>query len=79
MERLHIRPRELNLYESIRLGRKKSSRLRVIDPMTGRPLPDAGQKVVQSSYWVRRLRCGDIEEVKAAPRTRAKPRSTQKE
>lgn len=74
MERLQLRPRQLTPEEAVGMNRKVSARLRVLDPMTGRPLPDKGQSVVQSSYWVRRLGCGDVEPVKPAPRTRAKPK-----
>ena len=74
-QRLHIRPRQLKPTEVVNFDLPKSARVRVIDPMTGRPLPDAGHSVVQSSYWLRRLRCGDVEEVKQATRTRAKSKS----
>jgi len=75
MPRLHIRPRQLKADEAANLGRPTSDRLRVLDPMTERALPDGGQQVVQSSYWVRRLRCGDVEQVKSAPRARGTKRS----
>lgn len=38
-------------------------RLRVVDPATGRPLSDGGAAVEESTYWLRRLRDGDVEEV----------------
>ena len=69
---LQIRPRQLKSAEATSLDAKASDRLRVIDPSTKRALPADGGAVVSNSYWVRRLRCGDVEEVKAAPRTRAK-------
>jgi hypothetical protein len=72
MPRLRVRPRQVTPEEAITFDSKKSARLRVMDPMTMRPLSDAGASVVQSSYWVRRLRCGDVEEVKPASRTRGK-------
>ncbi len=72
MTRLRIRPRQLKDTEAVAFDLKKSARLRVIDPMTNRPLPDAGHSVVQSTYWVRRLRCGDVEVVKPTPRSRGK-------
>jgi len=78
MERLQLRPRQLTPAEAVGMDRKASARLRVLDPMTGRPLPDKGQPVVQSSYWVRRLRCGDVEHVTRAPRASSKS-SSQKE
>lgn len=72
MERLRLRPRQLKPDEAVGMGLKKAARARVLDPMTNRPLPDEGQSVVQSSYWVRRLRCGDVEEVKTPARPRAR-------
>ena len=69
---LTIRPRQLKPGEATSLDLKISERLRVVDPMTQRALPVDGGAVVSNSYWVRRLRCGDVEEVQAAPRTRAK-------
>ena len=75
MERLRLRPRQLTPAEAVGMNRKVSDRLRVIDPMTGRPLPEKGQSVVPSSDWVRRLRDGDVEHVKPASRIRPKSRS----
>lgn len=77
MERLLIRPRHLKPAEVTSLDLKVSDQLRVLDPMTQRALPTDGRTVGVSSYWVRRLRCGDVEEVKAAPRTRSRSRSTE--
>lgn len=37
----------------------------VRDPFTRRPLPAEGCEVPEESYWLRRLRSGDI--LKAAP------------
>lgn len=34
--------------------------LLVRDPVTGQPLPDAGAKKPLNSYWLRRLRVGDV-------------------
>ncbi len=77
MERLKLRPRQLTPAEAVRYGLKKSDRLRCLDPMTNRPLPNEGASVVPSSYWVRRLACEDVELVKAEARAqrrnRAKP------
>lgn len=75
MDRLHLRPRQVKPAEAKSLGLKTAARLRVIDPMTERPLPDAGHQVVPSSYWVKRLRDGDVEPVKRASSSRAKPRT----
>jgi hypothetical protein len=30
------------------------------DPQTKRPLPEEGADVAESSYWLRRLRSGDV-------------------
>ena len=72
MDRLQLRPRQLKPEEAEAFGRKPTERLRVIDPMTTRPLPDEGASVVPSTYWHRRLQCGDVEPVKPASRTRSK-------
>lgn len=33
---------------------------RVLDPVTKKPLPEAGASVRSSSYWERRLKAGDV-------------------
>ena len=76
MERIHIRPRQLRPAEAIQFGFEESDSLRVLDPMTKRPLPKGGQVVVQSSYWVRRLADGDVEIVEPGARSRGKARSS---
>ncbi len=48
------------------------SGLRVIDPATRQALPAEGADVPRSTYWLRRVREGDV---KTAARTRA-PAST---
>lgn len=75
MDRLHLRPRQVTPTEAKSLGLKTAARLRVIDPMTERPLPNAGHRVVPSSYWVKRLRDGDVEPVQPASSPRAKLRT----
>lgn len=45
---------------------------RVVDPATRKPLPADGADVERSVYWLRRLREGDVTEVKAAPQTAVK-------
>jgi len=75
MERLYIRPRKLKPSEAAAFGLEESDCLRVLDPMTNRPLPEEGQSVVQSSYWVKRLRDGDVEIVKPAARARTRSSS----
>lgn len=37
--------------------------LRVIDPLTRRPLPDEGARVPRNGYWTKRLQQGDVEEI----------------
>lgn len=48
------------------------ARLRVIDPATGRPLPETGGEVVSTPYWRRRLNCGDVLTGTLAKRRRSK-------
>ena len=43
---------------------KASRGLIIIDPLTSLALPKEGKDVVMSTYWARRLKCGDVEEVK---------------
>ena len=74
MERIHIRPRKLKPSEVLEFGFDESETLRVLDPMTNRPLPKDGQMVVQTSYWTRRLADGDVEIVQSPARSRVKPR-----
>lgn len=33
---------------------------RVLDPRSKRPLPATGREVPETTYWIRRLRCGDV-------------------
>lgn len=75
MERIHLRPRKLKPPEATRFGLEESDCLRVLDPMTNRPLPEEGQSVVHSTYWFKRLRDGDVEIVKPASRARGRSRS----
>ena len=51
---------------------------RVVDPATRKPLPADGAEVERSVYWLRRLREGDVTEVKAASQPAAKPASKTK-
>lgn len=39
----------------------------VRDPISKKPLPPEGREVPESSYWLRRLRCGDVRLSIAAP------------
>ena len=45
--------------------------LTVRDPVTREPLPPGGAEVPRSTYWLRRLRDGDVTEGKA-PKSKAK-------
>ena len=76
MGRLHLRPRKLKSSEVIAFGLEESDCLRVLDPMTNRPLPEKGQSVVQTSYWIKRLQCGDVEITEPASRARGRSRSS---
>lgn len=38
---------------------------RVLDPETRIPVPEHGRDVPETTYWLRRLRCGDL--VRAEP------------
>ncbi|MFD2264342.1 DUF2635 domain-containing protein [Lacibacterium aquatile] len=51
------------------------ARLRVIDPASGRPLPEGGTEVALTPYWRRRLSCGDV--LTGAPRRRSKKATNQ--
>ena len=44
---------------------------RVLNPATYSPLAERGEVVPQNSYWLRRLKCGDVEEVKAVSKKHA--------
>lgn len=37
--------------------------VKVRDPLTMQHLPDEGKEVVASTYWVRRIKCGDVIDV----------------
>ncbi len=76
MERIQVRARELKPEEAKAFDRKKTERLRVLDPVTTRPLPNDGAAVVPSTYWTRRLQCGDVELV-TKPAARTKSRKTE--
>ncbi|MBI9079191.1 MAG: DUF2635 domain-containing protein [Pseudodesulfovibrio sp.] len=44
---------------------KPKKDLKVRDPQTGRHLPSEGAGVEQTSYWLRRIKAGDVEKTKA--------------
>ncbi|WP_424682918.1 DUF2635 domain-containing protein [Frateuria sp. YIM B11624] len=48
----------------------------VRDPATGKPLPEAGANKPRSSYWLRRLRDGDVSEGKPPKAAKASTTST---
>lgn len=39
---------------------KPAPGLRIVDPLSRLPLPAAGKEVPASTYWLRRLRQGDV-------------------
>lgn len=41
--------------------------LRVVDPLTGKPLPPEGAWVAPSTHWLRRLGDGDVVEAEPPP------------
>ncbi len=41
--------------------------LRVLDPVSKRPLHADGREVPESGYWMRRLACGDVVLVEQEP------------
>ncbi|MEM1046482.1 MAG: DUF2635 domain-containing protein [Pseudomonadota bacterium] len=41
----------------------EEKRLHILDPVTGKPLAPEGEDKVMTSYWRRRLRDGDVEEL----------------
>lgn len=43
---------------------KPSKGLIIINPLTGLKLEEEGNTMVMSTYWVRRIKCGDVIEVK---------------
>ncbi len=44
---------------------KPAAGLPVLDPITRRPIPDEGIEVPESTYWLRRVRGGDVSVVPA--------------
>lgn len=50
---------------------KPAPGIRVRDPLTKLHIPDAGTEVPEESYWLRRLRSGDV--VLASPALPASP------
>lgn len=49
--------------------------MRVLDPVTRKPLPEAGAEVPRSVYWLRRLRDGDVTEAPAQSAPKASSKS----
>lgn len=48
----------------------------VRDPLNGKPLATAGETKPRTSYWLRRLRAGDVVEGKAPKTAATAPAST---
>lgn len=53
MDKLHLKPASKDVI--------------VRDPTTGKPLADKGEKKPRTSYWIRRLRDGDVIDLDARP------------
>ena len=56
---------------------KPKAGLRILKPGSFRPLSELGEWVPKSSYWLRRLKSGDVEEaakkgVSASPKKKSK-------
>lgn len=45
--------------------------LRVVDPDSGLALPEEGAEIRTTTYWRRRIRCGDVEVLEGPPTTPA--------
>jgi len=43
---------------------KPALNLRVVDPVTRKPLPPEGVEVERTTYWLRRLREGDVTQLR---------------
>lgn len=39
---------------------------RVVDPVTMQALPEGGALVERTSFWIRRLKCGDVVEAQTS-------------
>lgn len=52
---------------------KPADGVMVRDPAHYRPLPVEGAEVSESTYWMRRLRDGDVVQAEAAPEPAADP------
>ena len=50
---------------------KPAHGLRISDPISGGDLPEAGAYMPRSGFWLRRLKDGDVVEVKQAPAPKA--------
>lgn len=53
--------------------------LRVLDPDTGRALPETGAEVPATPYWLRRLADGDVIVPRNSEQTPARPRKSAQE
>ena len=50
----------------------------VINPLTGLKIKEEGQEIVMSTYWARRLKCGDVVEVKSQAKSQ-EPKESKEE
>lgn len=57
----------------MKINVKPAPGLRVVDPVTRQPLPAKGDEVERSVYWLRRLREGDVTEIKTTPAPSVSP------
>lgn len=64
-EKVYLKPGTLSSAAQLRT---KQRVLIVRDPITGRVLPEDGEYKPLTTYWLRRLRCGDV--VKAKPQAK---------
>lgn len=53
------------------LNLKPREGVQVRDPRNAEPLPKEGARVPRNAYWLRRLRDGDVTEVRRAPKSKS--------
>ena len=58
---------------------KPAKGLRIADPKTGDYLPEGGMLVPRSGFWIRRLKVGDVIEVKQGIKSSAPVQTTNPE
>ena len=66
---------------SMKIFVKPASGKRVLDPKTKKELPEMGMEVPKNSYWLRRLRDGDVESppVRGSKELKAKSEAPKKD